>query len=55
MHWTVPLLKVIVADPLSQEGNRLADEFLACHAVLVGDEPALNLDVFAPARPDYVA
>jgi len=25
------------------------------HAVLVGDEPALNLDVFSPARPDYVA
>jgi uncharacterized cupin superfamily protein len=25
------------------------------HAVLVGDKPALNLDVFAPSRPDYVA
>jgi len=25
------------------------------HAVLVGDTPALNLDVFAPARPDYLA
>ena len=25
------------------------------HAVLVGDTPALNLDIFTPARPDYVA
>ena len=25
------------------------------HAVVVGQEPVLNLDVFTPARPDYVA
>jgi quercetin dioxygenase-like cupin family protein len=25
------------------------------YAELVGDKPALNLDVFSPARPDYVA
>lgn len=24
------------------------------HGVVVGDEPVLNLDVFTPARPDYL-
>lgn len=25
------------------------------HGVVVGDEPVLNLDVFTPARPEYLA
>jgi quercetin dioxygenase-like cupin family protein len=38
---------------LGAGGLAVVPSMVMHHAVVVGDEPAINLDVFTPSRPEY--